>query len=298
MTETSFNYNKLTCDKVLSGHHGSVNCLIQLTSGLLASAADDSSIKIWNPTTGELLHTLEEHFSRVTCLTELPEGILASGSFDTSIRLWNVSTAKCILQLNAHDAWVLDLLLLNDKRLCSCSGDKTIKIWNIYKKTCAMTFKGHKAVINMIIQAKSNDIISCSEDKTVKVWSIVKGECIKSISFTTSVNVLYELNNGQILIGTNNSIQVLESSNVIEVDVELSSRLCEIGNEGVIAYGNENGELIIVDVNDKDTIFTVCIRCTRRLPVGRRNCSPSTKRDLAASRRFPFPWTVTVRIPS
>ena len=253
MSETSFKYNKLTCTKVLSGHHGSVNCLIQLTSGLLASAADDSSIKIWNSTTGELIHTLEEHFSRVTCLTELPDGVLASGSFDTSIRLWDVSNAKCILQLNAHDAWVLDLLILNDKRLCSCSGDKTIKIWNIYKKTCAMTFKGHKAVINMIIQSKSNDdIISCSDDKTIKIWNIIKGECIKTISFNVTVNVLYELHNGQILIGTNNTIQVLETTNVIDVDGELSSKLCEIGDEGVIAYGNENGELIVIDVNDKE----------------------------------------------
>jgi WD40 repeat protein len=116
-----------------------------------------------------------------------------------------------------------------------------------------MTFKGHKAVINMIIQSKTNgDIISCSEDKTIKIWSITKGECIKSISFTTSINVLHELYNGQILIGTNNTIQVLETSNVIDVNGELSSKLCELGNEGIVAYGNEDGELIVMDVNDKE----------------------------------------------
>ena len=247
--------NQLVCSAVISGHHGSVNYITQLSNGNLATCSDDSSIKIWDIVTNKLIATLEEHFSRVTCLVELLDKTLASGSFDTSIRLWDLSSTKCITQLTAHVSWVLFLLVLQDGRLASCSGDKTIRIWNIKNKTCPCTFKGHEGIINMIMQNKKGEIISCSEDKTIKFWDIKKIECTKTITFEDSIISLCELKSGKLVLGTEKNITIYEDEkSKIEEGFNLSSKICEVGEDDTIAYGNEDGLLIVKNITNGNKI--------------------------------------------
>src|SRR5207249_3367251 len=57
---------------------------------LLASGSDDSLVRLWNPQTGRLLHTLSGHSDWVTQVAWSPDGTrLASGSLDSTVRLWN-----------------------------------------------------------------------------------------------------------------------------------------------------------------------------------------------------------------
>lgn len=59
--------------RVLEGHTKRVNCLASsLESTLLASGADDKTIKIWDWTTGECTATLKGHHNSVTALQFLP----------------------------------------------------------------------------------------------------------------------------------------------------------------------------------------------------------------------------------
>jgi len=73
----------------LTGHQYEVLKLATLSNGNLASFSYDFTVKIWNPNTGSLLHTLLGHTSWVTSLATLLNGNLASGSEDSTILLSN-----------------------------------------------------------------------------------------------------------------------------------------------------------------------------------------------------------------
>ena len=61
-------------------------------------ASDDGTVRVWDPTTGIVRHTLEGHTSGVLLVCALPgsEGttLLASGSNDRTVRVWDPTTGR------------------------------------------------------------------------------------------------------------------------------------------------------------------------------------------------------------
>jgi len=91
-------------------HDDSIECLLPLPNDLLASASDDTKIKIWNLSDKKMKKTLDGHSDWVTELKMLPGNVLCSGSMDMTIRIWNYETGKCLKKLKstgAIDAMVL-----------------------------------------------------------------------------------------------------------------------------------------------------------------------------------------------
>ncbi|WP_233849335.1 hypothetical protein [Paraburkholderia sp. HD33-4] len=76
------------CEATLEGHSVSVDALVVLADGRLASGSWDTTIRLWNPASGVCEATLEGHSGGVTALEVLADGRLASGSLDRTIRVW------------------------------------------------------------------------------------------------------------------------------------------------------------------------------------------------------------------
>lgn len=58
---------------------------------LLASGSRDNTVKLWNPSTGQLIDTLTGHSSYVTSVSFNHDGtLLASGSYDGTVLLWDM----------------------------------------------------------------------------------------------------------------------------------------------------------------------------------------------------------------
>jgi WD40 repeat protein len=62
----------------------------------LASASEDTKVRLWNPATGEPIgQPLTGHSGGVTSVAFSPDGkTLASASEDTKVRLWNPTTGQ------------------------------------------------------------------------------------------------------------------------------------------------------------------------------------------------------------
>ena len=77
--------------KTLSGHTSDINSVSFSPDGkLLASGSDDETIRLWDVSTGQTLHTLDEHESYVNSVSFSPDGkLLASGSEDGTVLLWD-----------------------------------------------------------------------------------------------------------------------------------------------------------------------------------------------------------------
>jgi WD40 repeat protein len=90
------------CLQTLEGHSGDVNSVaFSHDSTRLASASYDSTVKIWDASTGACMHTLKGHSNEVTSVAFSHDSTrLASASYDSTVKIWDASTGACVQTLN------------------------------------------------------------------------------------------------------------------------------------------------------------------------------------------------------
>jgi WD40 repeat protein len=110
-------------------------------STLLASGSYDTTVKIWDASSGECLRTLEHNNDEVYSVAFSHDSTsLASGSYDSVIKIWNIRNGECLQTLQGHRAYVNSLAFSRDSTLlASASDDSTVKIWNVGNGECLQT---------------------------------------------------------------------------------------------------------------------------------------------------------------
>src|SRR5882724_917977 len=84
-----------SADLVLqAGHTAKVNCVaFSLTGQYLASGSDDTTIRLWEVSTGRVYRVLTGDFGAITAVAFSPDSrILASASKDQTVKLWDVES--------------------------------------------------------------------------------------------------------------------------------------------------------------------------------------------------------------
>jgi WD40 repeat protein len=117
----------------------------------LATASQDSSVKLWDVATLQAVATLAGHTDAVHSIVFDPDGgALASGSGDHTIKLWDIATRREITTLTGHAAGVYTVAFSADGRsLASGSGDHTVKLWDVATGVETATLIGHDGPVVM-----------------------------------------------------------------------------------------------------------------------------------------------------
>jgi WD40 repeat protein len=94
------------CLQTLEGHSGPVNSVaFSHDSTRLASASDDSTVKIWDARSGKCLHTLEGHSGWVSSVAFSHDSTrLASALDDSTVKIWDARSGKCLQTLEIGKA--------------------------------------------------------------------------------------------------------------------------------------------------------------------------------------------------
>jgi|GEM_PF-818722 len=100
---------------------------------LLAAAADDTRIRLFETSDHHLVRELEGHTHFVNGVAFSPDGsLLASGSHDRTVGLWDVETGQRLAVLNGHDNAVLRVAVNPAGTLiASISWDGTVRLWGV-----------------------------------------------------------------------------------------------------------------------------------------------------------------------
>jgi len=110
---------------------------------ILAIGNKNSSIQLWNFTTGELISTFTGHTSSISSLAFSPDGnTLASGSSDGTIRFWNVKTKEPHQSVIAGHAYEFNASFMkNNYKLASVSLFGIVTAWDLenFQKTTNKT---------------------------------------------------------------------------------------------------------------------------------------------------------------
>ncbi|GAA6617359.1 WD40 repeat domain-containing protein [Scytonema sp. NUACC26] len=170
-------WNLQTGDRICTLWHSSVvyDAVISSDGTILASGSSDHKIRLWNPRTGDPLHTFSGHSGAVNSVAMSSDGLLlVSGSADTAVKIWHLDSGQVLHTLSGHSDEVKSVAITPDgKSILSAGADTSINMWCLQTGELLQTFSGHSAVVNSIaISPNGQFITSGSSDKTIKIWQI------------------------------------------------------------------------------------------------------------------------------
>ncbi len=162
----------------LKGHtHDVVWMVFSPDEQILATAALDMTVKLWQVADGTLLETLEEGIGAVRSgMAFSPDRkLLAIGSAGTdTLRLWSVSGGTLLHRLKEPDGSIVSVAFSPDGGLLAVgTGDGLVHIWDAVVVKQLSTLKGHTAMVSSVAFSPDGNLLaSGSLDGTVRLWGV------------------------------------------------------------------------------------------------------------------------------
>ena len=182
------------CLKILQGHaHSATSVAYAPSTGdytnssdgqTLASGSQDSTVRLWNISTGQCLRILQGHPNGIWSIAFHPDGqTLASSSNDSSVKLWNTKTGESLRTLQGYSSGIKTAAFSSDGQVLASGGDdKTIQLWNVQSGECCRTLQGHSGWIWCIVFSQdSQTLASSSSDGTIRLWDVSTGQMLRSL---------------------------------------------------------------------------------------------------------------------
>ncbi|KAJ5936709.1 hypothetical protein N7466_003159 [Penicillium verhagenii] len=178
----------------------------------LASGSADTTVRVWDPITGQNTSTLEGHSRWVTSITWSPDGSrLISGSDDTTVCIWDPITSHNISTLKGHSNLTSPRLIAwspDGSRLASGSADTTVRVWDPITGQNTSTFKGHSRWVTSITWSPDGSrLVSGSDDTTVQIWNPITGQNISTLEGHTDsvISIAWSPDGSQLASGSDDT---------------------------------------------------------------------------------------------
>jgi WD40 repeat protein len=163
----------------IEGHTDPVNSVAFSPDGqLIVSGSYDSTVRVWDVTTGAERHAMHGHQEAVHSVAFSPDGkFIVSGSNDNTVRVWDITTGIERHTMHGHEDRVWSVASSPDSQfIVSGSSDYTVRVWDATTGAAQHIMHGHEGwVYSVAFSPNSQLIISGSRDNTVRVWDATTG---------------------------------------------------------------------------------------------------------------------------
>ncbi|WP_406388274.1 trypsin-like peptidase domain-containing protein [Streptomyces sp. NBC_00887] len=176
-------------DAILEGHSGEIRAVCALgppTGTLLASAAGDGTVRLWDPVTARTVRRLTPKFGRVSAMC----GLIVDGqtylalAADRDVWLWNESLRRAAGYLRGHVSSIRDLCAFetaDGPRLATGSADGTVRIWDPASRECTAVLSEHGGWVESVCTVAVNHgtLLASGgdeDDRSIILWRPDTGE--------------------------------------------------------------------------------------------------------------------------
>jgi WD40 repeat protein len=171
------------------GHAARVNAVAATKDGkLLATASEDSTVRVWDAASGKTLRHLQGLISKATALAIRPDGKqIAAGTEDGGIRLWELS-ASDEHRASAESTASLWTGAFNadGSQFATGGADRIVRIYQTASGKLTASLSGHAAAVTALAFLPGDRLASAGGDKLVKLWDAKTGKPIRDLAGHTS----------------------------------------------------------------------------------------------------------------
>lgn len=174
----------------LKAHTDELSRLSFSPNGKTLAACDDSTITLWDLTTGSLLSKTEEAEGMVFEIAFSPDSTLIAAAFDDDeghARIWNARTGELQQMFSVEDERMLSVAFSPDSKLLA-TGSEVLSVWDVetgerlhtlldpgaHPLSITAAVERHEYVSEIFTVAFSHDgktlISSCPDTSTICVW--------------------------------------------------------------------------------------------------------------------------------
>jgi WD40 repeat protein len=243
----------------------------------LASAGQDSIVKVWESATGKELLTLRGHLGTVSSVAFSPDGsrlASAGGAFNQpgEVKIWDCATGQELHSLRGHANVVTSVVFSPDGlRLASASWDKTVKIWDSATGNEQFSLRGHAdRVLSVAFSPDGLRLASGGTDAAVKIWDVDPKRAgnlpppIRSLTSSAGEirSVAFSPDGQRLAVASGNQVKIWDSATGKEA-VTLKSHAFFVGSAVFspigqrLAAGNTDNTVNIWDLATGKELFSL-----------------------------------------
>lgn len=135
----------------------------------IASGHDDQVVRLWDASTGKLLHELRSHQEEVCAAAFSADGkLLATAGEDRMVYLWDAKTGKLLRGLQGHTDRVDALAWsASGRRIASAGWDTSVRVWDPQKGELLAMLNGQGECVHSVIFAPDDKSLICGDSECV-----------------------------------------------------------------------------------------------------------------------------------
>jgi len=154
---------------------------------MVASAAADKYVKLFNVATGELVHQFEGHTGHALGVTWKANGSrLVSSAADGSLAVWNAKSGDRIRKIEGFEKQVTAVRFIGQSQFTvSCSGDPIVRMHNTDNGGTQRNFGGaadYMYAIDVTPNPSAGVVVAGGHDGVLRIWNTANGQKLHELA--------------------------------------------------------------------------------------------------------------------
>jgi WD40 repeat protein/serine/threonine protein kinase len=162
--------------RTLEGHSEWLTSVAYRADGKRFASADRAGeIRIWDPSSGQCVLTIERGKAEVTSIAfSLDCKSLAAGDADAGVRTWDAESGRLIQSLEGHEGRVNQVVFSPDgSTVASASDDRTARLWDLATGRSFRTLGEHDAAVRGVaFDSRGRVLATCDSGGLINLFEL------------------------------------------------------------------------------------------------------------------------------